>query len=220
MKYNPGKNPFIKIFESQYDRLRGNEDFGLVTSTVERLLKIDEQDIINAFAVDLGNAWTLYGKKLAGKETTLGAVVLKWDGDSEEPFVPTIVLADAYASYSIEELSVNSGSPLLPDSPVSAIYPKVVYGEKVFDEYGGFDLDMVTGELYDLADDEEVQGLPVYDEVNALFLIKTLDLVYGAVVHSVRGDRFRALPRREPFAFFALPGRESPPVLLLEIDSL
>jgi hypothetical protein len=220
MKYTPGKNPFIQLFEVQYDRLRGNDDFGLVTPTIENLLKIDEQDSINAFAMDLGNAWTLYGKKLAGGATSLGAVVLKWDGDAEEPFVPTIVLADAYASYSIGELSAQSGSPLLPDSPSSPIYPKVTYGEKVFDEYGGFDLDMVTGYLYDLADDDEVQGLPVYEEVKALFMIKTLDLVYSAIVHSVRGDRFRALNKKMPFAFFALTGKDQPPVLLLEIESV
>lgn len=220
MKYRPEKNPFIKLFELQYDRLRENEEFGLVTSAVENLLKIDEQDIMNSFAVDLGNAWTLYGKKLGGKNVALGAVVLRWDGDGEEPFVPTIVLADAYSSYSIEGLSVQSGSPALPDSAADAIYPKVVYGEKVFDEYGGFDLDMVTGDLYDLADDEEVQGLPVYDELKILFMIKTLDLAYGAVLHSVQGDRFRALPRREPFAFFAVTGKGDPTVLLLEIDAI
>lgn len=220
MNYQPNTNPYIKLFQTQYEKLCAYADFSRVRSAVERLLKTDEQELVDIFSNELGNTWTMYGTKLAGKNIALSAVSLKWDGDGEEPFVPTIVLADAYESYSLKGIQEHEESPVRPGSEMAAIHAKPVFAGKVFDELGGFDIDFVTDHLFELADDGEVNRLPVYEETKTLFIIKTLDLAYRAVKQTVSGDRFGALPKRVPFAFFANTGQNRQPFLIFEVTSL
>jgi len=216
MIFNPDKNPFLEMFQTQYEKVTARDDFSVVEEAVAELVKLDDGEMRDIFANELGNTWSLYREKMKGKNDRISAIVLKWDGGDED--VPSLVFSDAYDEYRIESRSESTSSPLLYDTAGVPLYVKASFGEKIFEDYGGFDIDFVTYGLY--AVDEEDVAKPVYREVAALYTIKTLDLAYNAVLQSVRGDRFRNMPVTTPFAFFALPEADGTPVLLLEIASL
>lgn len=215
MKLSPEKNPFIEIFQKQYEELHADPEFSKVSGLIEDLLKIDDDEITEIFANELGNTWMLYTKKLKGGANKIGAVCLKWDGSEGPGEVPTLVFADAYESYNIEELTEKSHVRGLIDSK-EKIYGRAQFNNKIFDEKGGFDIDFVTNLLFDV-DDSLVES-EIFKKVKMLYIVKTLDLAYRAVMLNVMADRFRQLPKNEPFAFFAVPELGGKPVLLCEIS--
>ena len=220
MKCRTKSNPYLEMFQRQYDALRANPDYGRVANAIDDLVRHDDAELAGIFSEELGNTWTLWGDKLAGRAASLSAVVLKWDGDGEFPNVPMLVFADGYDSHAITSLSEEPGASGLLESPGDPIFAKASFGDRVFEESGGFDIDIVTGSLFDIAVDENVRDLPVYDATKNLFLIKTLDLALRAVDLTMCGEPFRSLPLGIPFAFFAIPGQGHQPILLRELLSL
>ncbi len=217
MKITPEKNPFIEIFQKQYEELHADPEFSRVTEFVGDLMQIDDDEIAEIFANELGNTWMLYAKKLQGGTNKIGAVCLKWDGNEGPGEVPTLVFADAYETYAIAELTEKSHVPGLIDSK-EKIYARVQFQNKIFDEKGGFDIDFVTNLLFDV--DDNLVELEVFKKVKMLYVIKTLDLAYRAVMLNIAADRFRKIPKNDPFAFFSIPELGGNPVLLCEISGV
>ncbi len=202
------------MFQKHYDESRADQEFSKVSRLVNDLMHIDEDEITEIFANELGNTWMLYEKKLKGGINKIGAVCLKWDGSEGPGEVPTLVFSDAYESYTIEELTQKSHIPDFIDTP-EKIYARVQFNNKIFDEKGGFDIDFVTCTLFDV-DDALIES-SVFQKIKMLYLIKTLDLAYRAVMLNISAERFRQLPKNDPFAFFAFPVIGGNPILLCEI---
>lgn len=215
MKLVPEKNPFIEIFQKQYDELRAESTFNEISRLIEELVHVDDKEIVEIFANELGNTWMLYTKKMKSGAKKIGAVCLKLDGFEGPGEVPTLVFADAYESYSLDDCSQKSHVSGIADAS-EKIFARAKFNNKVFDEIGGFDIDFVTAPLFD-ADDDIIES-DIFKKLKMLYVIKTLDLAYRAVALNAAADRFRQLPKNEPFAFFAFPESGGNPILLCEIS--
>ncbi|MCX7679991.1 MAG: hypothetical protein N2316_12360 [Spirochaetes bacterium] len=214
MKIRPEKNSFIEMFQTHYDEVqlvaKGN-----LFKLVENLITINDDELVEVFSNDLGNTWMLYSNKLKGKSIKVAAICLTWNGYVDPGNIPTLVFSDAYESYSIESLSDKSHVEGIFDSK-EKIFASVKFGNKLFDELGGFDIDFVTNYLIDA--DDDVFDAPAFEQIKMLYIVKLLDLTYRAVKMNVASEQFRKLPKHNPFAFFAFPKREQKPVLICEVE--
>ena len=204
------------MFQKQYDAIKNDPDLNDLLFALDQLMKVDDKEMTEIFANELGNTWMMYWNKWRKKKKKLGAVCLKCYGDERTNNVPTLVFADAYESYSIQNRSEQSHVKGLSDAPGFPIFVEAQFENKVFDEKGGFDVDFITDSL--IAVEEDIVQKPIYEKMKHLYVIKTLDLAFRAVELNLAAERFGELQKKDPFAFFALATYDAKPMLLCEIE--
>jgi len=160
---------------------------------------MDEQDIIHAMTNELGNTITLYTSK---QKEAIQAITLRIDGPETEYLIPSIVLASAYNSFTITGESTVPENELLPPIDIP-LYKRVTFGNILFSQLGGCDIDYIPDFLYDCASDETILNSDIFVKAQSLAIIKICELLYDACNLLLQGERFKKLTIAKPFAFFA-----------------
>jgi len=199
MTNNTTNNPFVHIFQQNYEQLQNHQDFKSITEFVTNLLTMDEQDIIHAMTNELGNTITLYTSK---QKEAIQAITLRIDGPETEYLIPSIVLASAYNSFTITGESTVPENELLPPIDIP-LYKRVTFGNILFSQLGGCDIDYIPDFLYDCASDETILNSDIFVKAQSLAIIKICELLYDACNLLLQGERFKKLTIAKPFAFFA-----------------
>ncbi|HGJ64230.1 TPA: hypothetical protein ENS27_02445 [bacterium] len=199
MAHNITNNPFICIFQQNYEQLQKHPDFKRIAEFVTDLLTMDEQDIMHAMTNDLGNTITIYSSK---QKNPIQSITLKIDGPETEFLIPSIVLASAYDNFVISGESAVPENELLPPIDIP-LYKKVTFGNILFSQLGGCDIDYIPDFLYDCASDETVLNSDIFVKAQSLAIIKICELLYNACNLLMQGERFRKLTISKPFAFLA-----------------
>ncbi|WP_163867747.1 hypothetical protein [Myxococcus eversor] len=133
----------------------------------------------------------------------LSALLLYWAGGDVSPYVPQMVWGEGLVDCSYEETETEN---------------VLEFGATNFDSSGGFDLGSLGATLVELAEDEALRELEVFEPLQKLLLVRTLQCAHAAVLQAVKSDAFRELPRAESFRFFATPGHDEPNFLLLRLE--
>ena len=199
MTNNTTNNPFVHIFQQNYEQLQNHQDFKSITEFVTNLLTLDEQDIMHAMTNELGNTITLYTSK---QKEAIQAITLRIDGPETEYLIPSIVLASAYNSFTITGESTVPENELLPPIDIP-LYKRVTFGNILFSQLGGCDIDYIPDFLYDCASDETILNSDIFVKAQSLAIIKICELLYDACNLLLQGERFKKLTIAKPFAFFA-----------------
>ncbi|MFY2558953.1 hypothetical protein ACN469_15090 [Corallococcus terminator] len=129
----------------------------------------------------------------------LSALLLSWAGGDVSPYVPQMVWGTGLVDYRYEETESEN---------------VLRFGATNFDTCGGFELGSLGETLVELAEDEALRELEVFEPLQKLLLVRTLQCAHAAVLQAVKSDAFRELPRVESFRFFATPGHDAPTCLL------
>jgi len=199
MTNNTTNNPFVHIFQQNYEQLQNHQDFKSITEFVTNLLTLDEQDIMHAMTNELGNTVTLYSSK---QKEAIQSITLRIDGPETEYLIPSIVLSSAYDSFTITSESTVPINELLPIIDIP-LYKKITFGKTIFSQLGGCDIDFIPDFLYDLTSDEEILHSDIFLKSQSLAIIKICELLYDACNLLLQGERFKKLTIAKPFAFFA-----------------
>jgi len=199
MAHNITNNPFIYIFQQNYEQLQKHPDFKSIAEFITDLLTLDEQDIMHAMTNELGITVTLYASK---QKESIQAITLRIDGPETEYLIPSVILASAYDSFTITGESTVLLNKLLPiiDTP---LYKKITFGKTIFSQLGGCDIDYIPDFLYDCVSDETILNSDIFVKAQSLAIIKICELLYDACNLLLQGERFKKLTIAKPFAFFA-----------------
>ncbi|MGQ9842471.1 MAG: hypothetical protein ACUVRK_02810 [Spirochaetota bacterium] len=200
MTYNIKNNPFFDIFTTYYAQIMATNDSSIFGDCITGLLTIDEEAIVHMMTNELGNTLMLYSSKL--KNDFIQSITLKIDAPEDSHFIPSVVLASAYNSYTITQTSTKPINALYPKSNI-ALYNTVQFGKVLFSELGGCDIDLISDFLFDVVSCQNEIGDGLFKNIQSLAIIKILELLYNTCSLIMQGDRFKQLPKKTPFAFFA-----------------
>lgn len=195
---NMTQNPFKKIFEEKYEQLLQHPEMQRVKYFLSNLLSIDDQDFMFMITNELGNTITLYASKQ--NNNPIQSITLKLYSNADS-FIPSIVFASAYDSYSIIKSYTKPSNILLPECNIP-LYNEVQFGKAIFHELGGCDIDEISDVLFDVASDEEMVATIAFQMAQTLTIIKICELLHDACLLLVQGDRFKKLSITKPFSFF------------------
>ncbi|HOJ29281.1 MAG TPA: hypothetical protein PL059_09430 [Spirochaetota bacterium] len=197
--HNVRDNPFVVVFQEWYEKVISGNVSHEVILCIKDLLHIDEEEIIHYMTNELGNTLTLYTSKL--KDEQIQTITLLIDTPDDEYFIPSIILASAYASFEIKSTFSSPHTPLLPK--MDNMYHQLAFGKNIFFQFGGCDLDMISDVLFDIISLPDIAKSGILQQMQTLVIIKILELMYNSCLLLMKGDRFAQLPKTKPFAFFA-----------------
>lgn len=200
MNYDIRTNPFFEIFGSRYEEIMAKNRSSFVGDCITGLLTIDEEEIANIMTNELGNTLMIYTSKI--QKDSIQAITLKIDAPADTHFIPSILLASAYDSYTITHSTTTPLNKMLPVLFVP-MYNKVTFGNTLFSEYGGCDVDMISDFLFDVVSMCDEIDKELFTQIQSLAIIKILEVLYNACSMLIKGDRFKKLPKKLPFTFFA-----------------
>lgn len=199
MLNNVKSNLFIKLFQEHYEKLISNHLSHEISHYIKDLINIDDEEIIHYMINELGNTLTIYTSKL--KSDRIQVITLEIEAPEDEYFIPSIILASAYESFTIKKVYSTPAHPLLPKA--DNMYNQLILGKTIFSQFGGCDIDMVSDALFGIISLPDIAKSDLLQQIQTLVIIKILELLQNAIVVLMEGDRFKQLPKNQPFAFFA-----------------